>query len=367
VSTQDGSRWDLYVLHRQQALHKHWQRRFADGARVALIMGVGFDPRMCMALRMFGELAGVDVVAVHAVRFAAPGDVTARVMAEENLSEFDRLLGVRPVAELTVAGNGLDATARSAAAAVQSLDALGYVSDIVVDINALPRAVFFPLVAKLLYLCDQRGAEAPNLHIIGGDNAALDAEIEVVGIDEHASWLHPFEGSFGVEATAELPRVWMPILGENTEQQLERISDLVAPQEVCPLLPFPAKDPRRGDQLFDAYRGVLFDRLQTDSGTVIYADEANPFQVYRRLLFSTRRYQRTLGPLGGCKTAFSALSSKLVAIGALLVAYELREGLEVGIADIGAQLHRVQRHVKIEEAAATTELVGLSLSGDCYL
>lgn len=367
MSSATSSRWESYVLHRDLALRDHWQQRFDAGARVALIMGVGFDPRMCMVLRLFGELAGEDAVAIQAVRFDAPADLTARAMAEENQGELIGLLGGRTIGELTVGGAGLDATARSAADAVRSLDALGEVSDIVVDVNALPRSVFFPLMAKLLYLCDQKAPHAPNLHMIGGDNAALDAEFEVTGIDEHATWLHPFEGPFGVEATAQVPRVWMPILGENTQLQLERISELVRPQEVCPLLPFPSKDPRRGDRLFDTYREVLFDQLRTDSGTVIYADEANPFQVYRRLIQSTRRYQQTLAPLRGCKTAFSALSSKLVAIGALLVAYELRDGLEVGVADIGAQRHQVQRHVRIEEASDSTELIGLTLSGDCYV
>lgn len=359
-------RWDPYVLLRDNTLKGFWERQVSDGARVALVMGRGFDPRMCLGLELFRTVAPADAVEVHGVRFNLPGDATARRMAEENDRQFASLLGRKPVSELKIESGGVDPVARSAVRAVPSLAPLGEVTDVVVDINALPRPVFFPLVAKLLYLCDAAGTAAPNLHILAGDAAWLDEEIRGAGVNEHAAWLHPFEGTFSVEATDHVPRVWMPILGEETQVQLERIRDLVGPEEVCPVLPFPSKDPRRGDKLFEEHREVLFDRLRTDSGTVVYADEANPFQVYRRLREATVRYRETLEPLNGSKTAYSALSSKLVAVGALLVAYELRDQLEVGVADIGSQRHVLDRTISIEEAAEGTELIGLTLSGESY-
>ena len=361
-------RWDPYVLHAGIALREHWTWRFAEGAKVALVQGIGFDPRMCLGLELLRDLAPAATVDVWAVRFAAPGDATAAAMADENAANFSALIADGHVYELDLSAPGIEQTARRAAEAITDLAAFGDVSDIIIDVNALPRSVFFPLIAKLLHLCDQRHADAPNLHVLAGDAAWLDAIIQSVGIDEHAVWLHPFASTFGVEATLHVPRVWMPVLGEGTAQQLERISELILAAEVCPLLPFPSRDPRRGDELFLEYRRVLFDQLRTDSGTVIYAAESNPFQVYRRLRQSTLEHAETLKPLGGCKTAYSALSSKLVAVGVLLVAYELRaEELEVGVADIGAQTNTLARHVSVQEARERTELAGLTLSGDSYL
>jgi hypothetical protein len=323
---------------------------------------------MCLGLALFRDLAPPDRVDVWVVRFDAPGDATARTLAEENQSCFDGLLGGGRLEELDLSAPGIEPTARRAADAVSDLADFGDVTDIVVDVNAFPRPVFFPLIAKLLHLCDMHGVGAPNLHVVAGDAAWLDAKIEDAGIDEHAVWLHPFAGTFGVEATLHVPRLWMPVLGEGTSIQLERISQLITPGEVCPLLPFPSRDPRRGDELFLEYRQVLFDRLRTDSGTIIYAAESNPFQVYRRLRQSTLEHAETLKPLGGCKTAYSALSSKLVAVGVLLVAYELRAlGAEVGVADIGAQGHVLKEYVSLQEAQERTELVGLTLSGESYL
>jgi hypothetical protein len=360
-------RWQTYALFAEEELRRHWEARLAAGARVAFVLGIGFDPRMNLGLELLSSIAVGRSVALFTVRFDAPADSVARLMADENHSRFEELGRGRTVTSLDVSGRDIEHTARSAADAVRDLAAFGEATDIVVDINALPRSVFFPLVAKLLYLCDQRGASAPNLHVLAGDAAWLDAAIRGDGIDEHASWLYPFRGTFGVEATDHMPRVWLPILGEETTIQLERIYELINPSEVCPLLPFPARNPRRADALFNEYHRTLFEQLRTDSGTVIYADEANPFQVYRRLRESTLHYAGTLEPLGGCKTAYSALSSKLVAVGALLVAYELRDQLEVGVADIGSQTAVVSRHVSRDEAAGGTKLIGLTLSGDSYL
>lgn len=367
MSTSKQPRWDPYVLYAGPDLSEHWARRFDEGAKVALVQGVGFDPRMCLGLALLRELASAASVDVWAVHFAAPGDAATRATADENAERFVELLADGRQKVLDMAAPGIEQTARRAADAVADLAALGDVTDVIVDVNALPRQVFFPLIAKLLYLCDQRHGAAPNLHVLAGDAAWLDAEIHSAGVDEHAVWLHPFAGTFGVEATLHVPRVWMPVLGEGTAAQLERISQLITPAEVCPLLPFPSRDPRRGDELFLEYRRVLFDQLRTDSGTVIYAAESNPFQVYRRLRQSTLEHEETLKPLGGCKTAYSALSSKLVAVGVLLVAYELHaEECEVGVADIGAQSHTLGRRVSLQEAQEGTNLVGLTLSGDSY-
>lgn len=365
-----NARWQIYDLADDDlALRESWEARLRDGARVAIVMGIGFDPRMCLALELFRELGAP--IAIHAVEFGAPADAIARVMADENAREFAKHADGAEPRLLSITGSGLEQTSRSAAAAVKALDEFGDATDIVVDVNALPRPVFFPLIAKLLFLCDRAGVDAPNLHVIAGDAAWLDALIRSDGLDEQASWLYPFQGTFSVEATQHMPRVWIPILGENTATQLERISELVDPAEVCPMLPCPARNPRRGDQLFEEYLDFLFERLRSDSGTVIYADEANPFQVYRRLRDSTLHHAETLAPLGQCKTAYSALSSKIVALGALLVAYELREAetpeAEVGVADIGGQLHVVERKITPQEAVEGTRLVGACLSGDSYL
>lgn len=369
VNVEPEGRWQTYVMHCDEDLADHWAQRLEEGATVCLVMGIGFDPRMCLGLEMLTPLASPDSLSIKLIEYGSETDDLAEQSAIETKALFESLAAPFESETLTlVSGGGLEKLARDSANLFQDLDGFS-ASDIVVDVNALPRSLFFPLISKLLYLCDGLGEDSPNLHVFAGNAAWLDALIEVDGVDENAVWLHPFAGTFLSEADDFLPRVWMPVLGEGDTQALRRISELVAPQEVCPLLPFPSVDPRRGDRLFESYREILFDELRADSGTVIYGDEGNPFQVYRRLRQSTIGYTESLAPLGGCKVAYSALSSKVVALGVLLAAFEFMgsEDHETGVAEIGAQRHRLTQAVSIAEAREDTELVGLSVSGDCYL
>jgi hypothetical protein len=363
-------RWSDYVLVKDEAFVEHWRDRFEDGAVLTLILGHGFDPRMCMALRALRPVAPKGRLRILKVvlgdRHRPDADILA--FARRNAEEFASLTSGLDVAEIELRGTSLEDRARSAAGAFTRFDAPIDGTDILVDVSAMPRPVFFPLIAKLLYLCDDDGAAAPNLHVVAGNSAWLDELMVTEGIAEDATWLFPFGGTFSVEATEHVPRIWLPTLGEDTGMKLRRISNLVDPAEICPVLPFPSRDPRRADRLFEAYGEELFDRLRSDSGTVVHAAEANPFQVYRSLYRTAIYYDQTLKPLGGCKIAFSALSSKLAAIGVLLAAYELQaEELEIGVADIDAQGHRLSRPVSADEVEAGTSIVGLSLSGDSYL
>ena len=65
--------------------------------------------------------------------------------------------------------------------------------------------------------------------------------------------------------------------------------------------------------------------------------------------------------LGGCKVALSALSSKLMSLGALLVAYELKNcEHNIGVAHIECQGYT------LSGKETNSELIGLWLAGECY-
>jgi len=93
----------------------------------------------------------------------------------------------------------------------------------------------------------------------------LDAAITQEGIEEFADFVATFRGAFDHEARSNMPKVWIPILGENRQIQLERIYDLVKPDEICPVLPSPASDPRRADNIMRDYHDLLFNQLVRSS------------------------------------------------------------------------------------------------------
>jgi hypothetical protein len=364
-------RWLDYVLERNEAVADHWTRRVAADARAALLVGQGFDPRMCLGIEVLQARIPPENLELFLIDFHThppADDEVAHDLAKENLETAESLIPDAHRRVLDLGEHSDVPVARRAAGLVSSVEFFQDYTDVVVDVSALPRAIYIPLLTKLLYLLD--AAEDPsalNVHVLAGDAAWLDELIAAEGVDETASFLYPYSGTFTVEATGHLPRVWIPVLGENTATALERISELISPDEICPLLPFPARDPRRGDRLFEEYREVLFDRLRADSGTFIYGAEDNPFQVYRQLRQAALDYREALQPLGGCKTAFSALSSKLASLGVFLAAYELQQiDYDVAIADIGSQTHRLSRAVSLDEARANTTVVQISLYGDSY-
>lgn len=227
-----------------------------------------------------------------------------------------------------------------------------------------------PLLAKLLALFDVEAgnSERRNLHVIVSHSPATDSSIVDEGLEESASYLFGFAAAaLESESTRGQPKIWIPVLGKRQQAQLERIHALVAPDEICPLLPSPAQDPREGDAIMIEYRELLFDQLRVEPRNIIYAAESNPFEVYRQIMRSVLHYDRALKPLGGCKVALSAMSSKLASIGVLLAAYELGRRdprVTVGVAHVESQGYRIEQSSGPMPAPT---LFTMWLSGECYV
>lgn len=367
-------RWRDYLLYRGDEFSKFWQTHLGERSRsVLFVLGRGFDPRTCMALRIISELAGDSLKEMLTLEFDEGGSM---------LNQFLRELADSHAAELKslVAGKGRTTThrilfrtndgrrvcARNAANVFDEESRVAEFSDIIIDISAMPRSVYYPLIARLLYFHDElnrNGKESPNIHVVVAEDPSLDCKIREEGVDETASFLHPFEGEFNREATGQQPKVWIPILGEGRTTQFDRIYDLVKPDEVCPVLPSPSRNPRRGDDIVTEYRDLLFDQLRVDPRNIIYSSEYNPFEVYRKIRKVTLQYHEVLGLIGGCKVALSALCSKLMSLGVLLVGYDLKvtDSLQVGIAHIECQGYDMPT-----SAEPSAEPIGIWLAGECY-
>lgn len=375
-----AARWQNYVMESGAQLDQFWQLHLAAQRDLLLILGRGFDPRMCLGLRTVLAAGGGGKRDVWVVDFdeglASPSK-TYEPLVQANWSELQQLVSGKGVVDekrLRMWSNdGRRVGSRSAAGLVAAIgDLVGY-SDIVLDVSALPRAIFFPLIAKLLHLLDEGPwldgeVRPPNLHVLVAENAKLDFRIRDEGIDETAAYVHPFGGGLEMEATADHPKVWIPVLGERQHAQLERIYDLVMPDEIAPVLPSPSVNPRRADDLLLEYRELLFDRLRVEPGNFIFAAERNPFEVYRQIRRAILHYKEALEPLGGCRAVLSALSTKLLSVGALLVAYELkRSKVEVGIAHVECQGYSLEQGSSGDgDLSSESELHGLWLWGECY-
>ncbi|GIW86329.1 MAG: hypothetical protein KatS3mg108_0653 [Isosphaeraceae bacterium] len=363
-------RWRDYVLEKGEGLSSFWAGHLAGRERsVLVVLGKGFDPRSHAGLDMILAAGGGGRRHVLGLDYDEGEGSASLAYAARVQQNWDHIVG-------SVGGRGevrvhplpfLSGTRRvgplNAANIFNAHEELTRYDDVVVDISAMPRGIYFPLLARLLFLLDEahQRQEAPtNLHVIVADDPLLDSRIMDEGIDETAEFLHSFEGSFSREATGQQPKVWIPLLGEGRTTHFDRIYDRVKPDEICPVLPFPSKNPRRGDDIVQEYRDLLFDQHRLDPRSLMYAAEQNPFEVYRRVRKAVFHYRDTLDLIGGCKVALSALSSKLMSLGTLMVAYELKPQLDIGLAHIDCRGYRV------EDFESSPELFGLWLAGECY-
>ena len=271
-------RWHNYVMESGPRLKTFWETHLRDTRHVLFLLGKGFDPRICLSLRSLLNAGGTgkrDVIAIEFDEGASSPSRAYQPLVEANWTMLQSLvvgkgdLSIRPLKMWSDDGRRIGS--RSAAGLFGSLhDFHGY-TDIVVDISALPRGIYFPLISKILYLLDQGSADGgdktPDFHVMVAEDPMLDRRIQDEGVDEIATYVHPFGGGLEMEATADHPKVWIPVLGERQATQLGRIYDLVMPNEIAPLLPSPSVNPRRSDDLLLEYRELLFDRFESNRPT----------------------------------------------------------------------------------------------------
>lgn len=372
----DSLRWRDYFLRDGDGFDEFWKAFLAERKRNLLfVLGHGFDARMCDGIERVLSLGGEGTRDVALIAFDEGAESPSQIYVAQRTANGERL-------EQLVRGRGAiehrdikmfsddnrSIGARSIAQEFASSADFRSYTDVVVDISALPRSLYMPLLAKLLALLDgeAKDGEMRNLHVIVSHSPAIDVAIVEEGLAESASYLFGFAAAaLESESTSGQPKIWIPVLGKRQPAQLERINQFIMPDEICPLLPSPARDPREGDSIMIEYRELLFDQLRVEPRNIIYAAESNPFEVYRQLMRSILHYDRALKPLGGCKVALSAMSSKLASMGVLLAAYELGRRdpkVTVGVAHVESQGYRVESN----GAAPSTTLFTMWLSGECY-
>ena len=164
------------------------------------------------------------------------------------------------------------------------------------------------------------------------------------------------------DADPDGPTIWVPVLGENAEPALRAIHNLLEPDDICPVLPFPAVEPRRADSLVLEHRTVLFEAFNVRASDFVYSDERNPFDLYLSLCHLERDYKSALEPLGHTLVTFSAHGSKLLSVGMLLAAYER----EIPIAAAAVDDYEIMEGASLDAFSEANQLCCLWLAGAPY-
>ena len=320
------ARWKDYFMER--AFGDFWSDLRAQvGRQPIIIMGLGFDPRSIRAFEVLLSQKQHKPVGRILFDFKGAPAIGERGRLTEELKEQNRkkLQELSPfIDEGTIEikihdSEGNNVAGRLALKETNArLSNLAKYSDIIIDISGMPRSVFFPLISFLLKRQNQ--GVIRNIHVAILEDANLDARI--IGQEYGRA---EFYDTF--RAHAENKLVWLPILGHSAPEQLRKIHEFIGSRctEICPILPFPSIDPRRGDSIIVSVRDILFSEMEVIYDNVFYCDERIPFDVYRKILTLEEYYRNeliALSDLGRVDVVVSPLSSKTLSLGVLLAAVE---------------------------------------------
>ena len=323
-------RWEDYVLafggqdDRSETL---WLAAAAfESKRSMYVLAVGFDPRALVGLQRFLELDHRQRPIIGLVELPPPSTlsgVEVRRSAARNhelLSRLTDTCDVRTVVHKDVytPTNAGPRVSRQITAA----DFVRGVGHLIVDISSLPSNLYFPMIAAALQSIDACVEKfPPQLQVVACENPAVDAAIRELEVVD-AAVVGGFRGRLAHESETNATSVWAPVIGERSGRSLEAIHAYLLPDDVFPILPFPSRDPRRGDNLLLEHQAELIDTFGVSLGNIIYADERNPFDLYRTLSRLQANLRLSLEHLGPTVLAVSAHSSKALSLGVLLAAYE---------------------------------------------
>lgn len=374
VNIVENMRWKDYFLRKGIDFQDFWRSYLTKQNRnICYILGLGFDPRMCSAISFIMSCNGDGLRDCYLIRYDEGEDSPSKKYEPEIRSNFGILSDlfnnkgtIIPKDITMVSKDRRRIGGRNAMTLFDDVDIAKY-SDVIIDISALPRQLYFPIIKRFLYYYDSSRLPI-NIHVIVVENPKLDSIIKALGVEDKADYIAGFHGEVELESTGDMPKIWIPILGEGKTLQIKTIHTLIDPKEICPLLPFPATNPRRGDDIIIEYRELLFDQLKVEPENILYASEQNPFDVYRKIIRTISQYYFTFRILGGCKFIISILSSKLLSLGALLVVYDISEkfGTEIPIGVTHVENQGYELVSNPEELKGYEEFYSLWIAGECY-
>jgi len=319
-----GERWEDAIHVKPDFFKTFWSQRLEQKRDVLLIMGVGWDPRMTALARTIKAMGGQGLRSVHLIAYRpSPSFVSPQKhMVEKNLVALEQIIGGWATKEtievITRKEGGLYVGDEVVAEHYLKCDLSGF-TDIIVDVSALPKSLYFTL---LLVLAKRAGGEHKdiNVHAVACQDVELDAGI--VESAEDVRLLKGFRGRLTRLSQSDIPRIWAVILERNYSMSLTKLHGIVGPTDIYPILPFPARNPRGDDDILIEYESIFVNEWNLNPMNFIYAVEEEPLDVYRSIVSLYQWQKDALEPLGDMSMVVSALSSKLSSIGAFMAAFE---------------------------------------------
>lgn len=350
-------RWDPCVSHRGAEIDGFMDAYFFQPERrILLVGGAGFDPRStAVAQRLANTKGQVRGVFIQEERPNPTQALLDRAITNSNV--LRSAIPDHETESVSIFGSDGAVVGGRNAVAMMNRQNFTETTDVVVDISALSVGTAFPIIRYLV----ERAVRVPtefNLHLFVTHDPALDGGISSVSSDA-PSFVHGFRGGSTLDGSATAAKLWLPQLATGRAAALGRLHNFVDPHDTCPILPFPAVDPRAGDRLAEEFLTEFESGWSVDTRNIVYADESDPLDLYRTILRLDDLRKPVFAEVGGSLLILSPLGSKVMALGALMAALER----DLPVAYLEAIGYSFEGSVSGEE---TADMIHIWLEGEVY-
>jgi hypothetical protein len=285
-----------------------------------LVAAAGFDPRSIGIATLLAGHLGDRLSGLFVREERGTPDAGLVSAADQNADRLRQLVPGCEIASVDIFGNDNAPVAGvRIASVIRDFDIPAETTDIVLDMTALSIGVAFPAARLLLDYCEDRGIA---FHIMVASNPDLDDAIASEPGNRPMA-VRGFAGIDHSDASLEISRIWVPQLAKGRSTALTEIGRSIRDTyKICPVVPFPARDPRRADALITEYSTQLIDEWQVDPRDIVYVSESNPLDCYRTLSTLTKRYADAVDQIFVPSIILSPGGSRVMAAGALMAAIE---------------------------------------------
>ncbi|MEA1833429.1 hypothetical protein U8607_15195 [Methylobacterium durans] len=314
--------WSNCITHFDDEVGAFVRDYFADeGRRCLLVAAAGFDPRSKVVARLLAGTLGERLSALFVREERGKPDANLVADADANEAALAAIVPNCRVERVDIFGDdGAAIGGSNVASMLSKVEIDPAITDVVLDMSALSIGIGFPVARLLLSDCEAAGDRA--FHILIVSNPELDDQISSEPA-ERAMPVRGFSGLGRLSQTLDPARIWIPQLAKGRKAALTNISLSVGEcYKICPVLPFPARDPRRADALIGEYENEIVNEWQVDPRDLVYVSEKNPLDSYRIISTLKERYDQTVEGTYEPLVILSPIGSKVMAAGALMAAIE---------------------------------------------
>lgn len=311
-----------YIWHSEEQAKKFIGDYFTQDKKVLLIGAVGFDPRTFSVYKELHAQAPKILDPKFILEVRELGSATLKTSADNNLQKLETLLGQPPdlyripifAEDRAVIGG------REIVKFVKNNLKLDQYTDIVIDISAMSRGIFFPLVLCLREAIAAIGADQ-SLHVFVIDHPELDYSY-LPQYEENPDYMHGFDGGVLRIGEGKQIKLWMPQLAPSRVSVYESLYAFINPTDVCPVMPFPGIKAKRVDELASEFQASM-ESWSTELHNIFLAAESDPLDMYHTVLRVHNNREELFKGLYNTFTVLSPLGAKVSTIGSMLAAMDL--------------------------------------------